>query len=306
LDVLTDVTAPSNTPTGKFLGTTATGQWAPVDPPAVDVPNPSTVTPGTLSGTGGVIGTSLDYARADHRHTFTSAAPVALGPAAAVGTSQSISRADHVHPVPALDDLSNVTAPGSTPAGKVLGTTATGQWGPVNTIPNGSTDNGLLVWDTASGAWIPDDGSGVDIASSATVHKYLSLRTGFRDVPNPPVNGDMWMVGNKVMIQSGGQAYDITRLALEGLVDVDAPFDTPAGKVLGTTAEGTWGPVDPPGGTLPEGPTVPADLPAGSLFFNTSCAPADPGPVGWGKWSGTQAEYDAIAVKDPDVLYVIV
>lgn len=27
---------------------------------------------------------------------------------------------------------------------------------------------------------------------------------------------------------------------------------------------------------------------------------------GWKRWSGTQAEYDAIAEKDPDVLYVIV
>jgi len=34
LDILTDVTAPSTTPAGKVLGTTATGQWGPVDPPA--------------------------------------------------------------------------------------------------------------------------------------------------------------------------------------------------------------------------------------------------------------------------------
>jgi hypothetical protein len=33
LDILTDVTAPPDTPGGKFLGTTTAGVWAPVDPP---------------------------------------------------------------------------------------------------------------------------------------------------------------------------------------------------------------------------------------------------------------------------------
>jgi hypothetical protein len=35
-------------------------------------------------------------------------------------------------------------------------------------------------------------------------------------------------------------------LTLDALKDVTAPATTPAGKVLGTTAEGAWGPVDPP------------------------------------------------------------
>jgi hypothetical protein len=37
--------------------------------------------------------------------------------------------------------------------------------------------------------------------------------------------------------------------------------------------------------------------------------PGPPGPSGaggWKKWTGTQAEYDAVAAKDPDTLYVIV
>jgi hypothetical protein len=34
LDILTDVVAPVDTPAGKVLGTTATGQWGPVDPPS--------------------------------------------------------------------------------------------------------------------------------------------------------------------------------------------------------------------------------------------------------------------------------
>jgi hypothetical protein len=58
-------------------------------------------------------------------------------------------------------------------------------------------------------------------------------------------------------------------MVLDSLKDVDAPATTEAGKVLGTTATGAWGAVDP-------------------------------------FWSGTQAEYDALATKDPSVLYVVV
>lgn len=61
---------------------------------------------------------------------------------------------------------------------------------------------------------------------------------------------------------------------LDGLTDVTAPANTVAGKLLGTTATGQWGPVDAP-------------------------------TTGWGKWSGTQAQYDALPIKDPNVLYVI-
>lgn len=61
---------------------------------------------------------------------------------------------------------------------------------------------------------------------------------------------------------------------LNSLSDVTAPTATPAGKVLGTTAVGSWEPVDPP-------------------------------QSGWGRWIGTQAQYDALVLKDPTVLYVV-
>jgi hypothetical protein len=41
-------------------------------------------------------------------------------------------------------------------------------------------------------------------------------------------------------------------LHLGALYDVSAPASTPAGKVLGTTATGSWGPVDPPASGLSE------------------------------------------------------
>jgi hypothetical protein len=128
---LGDVDAPPDTPAGKVLGTTATGAWGPVDQSSG--PSPATTNPVSVSGQSSSVGTSLDYARADHRHTIQFAAPVALGPAISAGTSTALARADHVHPVPALDALPDVEAPADTPAGRVLGTTATGQWGPVDT-----------------------------------------------------------------------------------------------------------------------------------------------------------------------------
>jgi hypothetical protein len=102
LDALKDVTAPANTPAGKVLGTTAVGAWGPVDPPAGGGggPSPATTNPVSVSVASSFAGTSLDYARADHKHTVQVANPVALGAAAAGGTSSALARADHVHPVP--------------------------------------------------------------------------------------------------------------------------------------------------------------------------------------------------------------
>jgi hypothetical protein len=65
-----------------------------------------------------------------------------------------------------------------------------------------------------------------------------------------------------------------TSLTLASLADVDNSAATaPAGQVLGTTATGQWGPVAH--------------------------------PAAWEKWTGSQAAYDALPTKSPDVLYVI-
>jgi hypothetical protein len=71
------------------------------------------------------------------------------------------------------------------------------------------------------------------------------------------------------------QAYltDVPPMKLDNLGDVTAPTTTPTGKVLGTTAEGVWAPVDPPPG--PKGdPGDPG--PAGA----DSTVPGPPGPKG--------------------------
>jgi hypothetical protein len=83
-----------------------------------------------------------------------------------------------------------------------------------------------------------------------------------------------------------------TPARLDSLADVSAPTTTPIGKLLGTTAEGEWGPVDPPSGTgsgLPplvqsgtmwwtwRGTTRPTTPDAGQMAVNMIATP----PVVW-------------------------
>ena len=62
LDSLTDVTAPSNTPVGKLLGTTGVGAWGAVDPPVTGLTQAQAdlrylkLTGGSLSGSLGMTG----------------------------------------------------------------------------------------------------------------------------------------------------------------------------------------------------------------------------------------------------------
>jgi hypothetical protein len=74
-----------------------------------------------------------------------------------------------------------------------------------------------------------------------------------------------------VLVQGAPQWREVVvGIDLDQVGDVTAPANTPAGKVLGTTAVGAWGPVDV-----------------------------------WHRWTGTQAAYDALPVKDPGTLYAI-
>jgi hypothetical protein len=75
-----------------------------------EAPTPSDTNP-VLVNLSGVQnpGTSLDYARADHRHVAYTSTPAALGAAAAMGSSNNMSRADHVHPFPTAADVGAVS-----------------------------------------------------------------------------------------------------------------------------------------------------------------------------------------------------
>jgi hypothetical protein len=110
---------------------------------------------------------------------------------------------------------------------------------------------------------------------------------------------------------------------LDDLQDVTAPASTPVGKLLGTTATGKWGPVDPPVTGLTQADAdaryvnVTGDAMTGSFGMGgfrifglgepiTADHAATKAYVDGRIWSGTQAQYDAIPTKDPTVLYVVV
>jgi hypothetical protein len=98
-----------------------------------------------------------------------------------------------------------------------------------------------------------------------------AIRTDTLGPVQPPVVGAPLRV----------QAYltDVPPMTLGNLGDVDAPPDTPTGKVLGTTSTGHWTPVDLPAGVV-EGTEPPPDLPVGALFLDTDCVPVTTGTQG--------------------------
>ena len=73
--------------------------------------SPSGSTP-LADQSGGAIGSSTDYARADHRHPMnvSQTTPAPLG-TAAPGTSGQYSRADHVHAMPSASDVGALPVP---------------------------------------------------------------------------------------------------------------------------------------------------------------------------------------------------
>ena len=121
--------------------------------------------------------------------------------------------------------------------------------------------------------------------------------------------------------------------SLDSLSDVSAPPSTPAGKVLGTTSTGAWEPVDHVDETALDAKYVQLTGSEMTGGLTTTLLIAQD-IISWGGmqangtvrsmsepvedddaatkayvdgriWSGSQAEYDAIATKDPTVLYVI-
>jgi hypothetical protein len=167
-----------------------------------------------------------------------------------------------------LDDLRDVTAPADTPQGKVLGTTGTGAWGPVEVTPLDTV--GIIQPWSASQSYqagqVVRDAQGVHVATRAIA-------------PGTATSASLWAPLDGAWLAAYAMgAMDLASRPspLDSLSNVEAPPGTPVGKVLGTTATGVWGPVDPPA------------------------------PTGvWKSWTGTQSEFDALPTKDPAVLYII-
>jgi hypothetical protein len=143
---------------------------------------------------------------------------------------------------------------------------------PGGTIPPGAnaiaSSAGTLV--RAGGTQGPVIGDTGGAVSQMALANYISQNRICRVLYNlsNPVRPTLTILETLDAIPTGNSA-----LHLGALYDVSAPANTPAGKVLGTVAEGSWGPVDPPsgGGTPPLivlGPTdpVPGGTAAGTVI----------------------------------------
>jgi hypothetical protein len=232
LDSLKDVTAPTDTPAGKVLGTTADGQWGPVDPPAggLDLANSQVYewtpefamyfeSPGLIHYDGALwtVPVDTDWQAGQTPDNMPDTAQVDLGAMlGGAGDGESARAAIY-----ALAQ-SQTFVPG--PADPSLG------W-PILPLPDDLTDIG----DYHGYLFLYPGESGVDMYQ-------LIDNTGTVEAPwDTP---EKWA---RITLGSG----DAT---LDSLTDVVAPADTPVGKVLGTTAVGEWGPVDfpePPSGLPP-------------------------------------------------------
>lgn len=69
---------------------------------STDLPSPATSSPANTASSSGTVGTSLLYARQDHRHGFSTGTPVALATTASAGSASSLARSNHVHPTTGL------------------------------------------------------------------------------------------------------------------------------------------------------------------------------------------------------------
>jgi hypothetical protein len=171
-----------------------------------------------------------------------------------------------------LDALKDVTAPANTPTGKVLGTTAVGAWGPVDTDalrgpvgPAGPAGPGIRILSAVATANdLPSTGNQPGDAHlvTATGNLHVWNGTGWTEighVQGPPGPAGPLDILTDVDVSAAAAGSILTKMpngtwmgrpnaisSLDSLSDVTAPASTPANKVLGTTAVGTWGPVPNP------------------------------------------------------------
>lgn len=272
LDILTDVAAPANTPVGKVLGTTATGQWGPVDPPegmeaALDALVPGWVRydPAATYAEGDVVYNDgmLWTAPSGGVTPGDSQPPTAANDGDWFWRTSLIVTGDFVDEVSdRVSSLDMTTQQLSARLGK--------------TIPIDSTES-VHPW-VSSARYTP--GSLVT-AFDPDAEKYLYFSSDIDQTGGEPpslTNLDTWtLVDGWSLINNSSIFFRV----LGDLRDVEAPASTPVGKVLGTTAVGQWGPVDTSLLVGPAGPKGdkgdPGDQgPAGAA----STVPGPTGPQG--------------------------
>jgi hypothetical protein len=211
LDALKDVTAPANTPPRMGLGTTGAGQWGPVAFTPLN-PEPVLVEPWSAS-------------------TKYFPGSVVIG-------------ADGYHYTSDIVQ-SGGTAPSLT--NYATWTVLAGYWNGVRSQQAASQVAAIIGTPGMPSWWEPRAYTVGDLVA----HMRPDGRYGLWVAAQPVIAGDVPGVSLK------WDRYDLTGvndlihdgISLSWLADVDDSAATaPAGKVLGTTEVGQWGPVDPPAG----------------------------------------------------------
>jgi hypothetical protein len=218
LDDLTDVVAPANTPAGKVLGTTAEGVWGPIDPPA--------------GGGGGGVSAGAMMVRTsdlaittllDTLITFTAQEWAVGGVATDPATGKFTVTESGVY---LLTTSLHYSATASD--FRVKYRLNSGAW----------SDRWILRAALATATRSAEGSIALQLAAGDSVQLGIYLDNAGN------IRGTVPSWAQLVKVEGGGAS------TLDALTDVTAPANTPAGKVLGTTAEGVWGPIDPPAGVV--------------------------------------------------------
>lgn len=110
---------------------------------SAEAPQPSSVAPQNTNALAAAVGTALAYAREDHKHYTQVGAPVALGAALANGTSNFMARADHVHSYPTAAQVGAAET----------GHTHAPSGGAVGTFVAGTTDGSVIAAGVKKAYW---------------------------------------------------------------------------------------------------------------------------------------------------------
>jgi hypothetical protein len=284
LDTLTDVSAPANTPAGKVLGTTGTGAWGPVDPPASGL---------DLAPEPAIQAYVQSRAYAPGEWVLDDGRVYKAPPDGVVAWANAPSSADTTW---LRVDLRALDAPPLTGPFDIgvrpPSAGATGRKAPLWMATNVSAQDPAPGWvgidtddpATATMLFLPGkdlEGRPIALAENVKGKHVAGTQIILRD---NTLNSSYFGLG-------GGNAF-VYELAYTDGTQVGTPVRFVRKIELGHD----YGDKIYEGGMY----SALAGMTVGTLSFDLN-----PSGGGWGKWTGTQAEYDALAVKDPGTIYAI-
>jgi hypothetical protein len=326
LDALKDVTAPANTPVGKVLGTTAVGEWGPVDAPG-GLPSTGSPRPGgpwTYNGVG-----AATVAGEIKVNSATSVTTLRVNPLDSAGTDWS-AQIDALQ----VGDIITLTAAGAPLDLRVRGAinTSGSRNIPVDAVsPSALTQGGTvrLEFPSSTPSASPGDILTLDgmlapvwaPPSTAAVDEQVQRMFALQQVP-PMWEAKNYFSGNVVCHPiTAGQPNLTYWYAVSSTTAADVPGVSPKWvslnfpglqirhMILESRVDGalTQAGADARylglgGGTLTGPLTVPAFPPP---LDGNAIPKSYADSTYWHYWTGTQAQYDAIATKDAHTLYAI-